>query len=140
MDIHINTSIEYFRYPNTSEEYLRSIKTIVNPQEVWLAFKHDHDPLCEIEINGIRGYADMCGNVMSLHSTKWDDLLCLAAIDPTTYQHYPTPLFSVKEPTSIGLFEDVYKLGYDITPVRGLCDFNNNPIIVRKVRKSRGNS
>lgn len=133
----INIHRKALRYPNTTTEYLRSVQTIVHPQEVWLAFKHDNDPLCEIRVDGKLGYADTLGNVMCLHTMKWDDLLCTAKIDPTSYRPYDTPLFNVREPTSIGLFEDVYKVGYDIIPIRGLIDFNNNPIVIRKVRKTQ---
>jgi len=120
----------------SSKAYENQVRSIVPSGELWVAIKSDDLDIQQIEINGIKGYALMTGEVLSLKGHTWDDIQALARIeDFEVMKFYDEPLFKVvgkEHDIRIGLFSEVYKKGWVLTTHEAFHDFSNNPIVIRK--------
>jgi hypothetical protein len=120
--------------PRGDKQYLYDIHSIVPEGTIWVAFKYNGE-LHRIELGGKTGLAQDDGSVVSLDGLSWNELLYTAMVDSATGELLSDPKFRVAEPIKMGVFDDVFRVGYDIRPMNYHIDFNNNPIIVRKGNK-----
>jgi len=118
------------RLANVSKVYINQVKSIVDPQALWVAVKCD-GVIQEVEVNGKAGFAISTGEVFAIHSLNWNDTLASSVMDEELYL-LPTPAFKTPKEVRIGVFEDVYKRGWLMRPFDSYVDFQNLPILLYK--------
>ena len=120
-------------YAIKTKLYEKEVKSIVPEGSLWGAIKSDGE-MRNVSYCGTQGFALPDESVFVMQGTSLNMLQSLANLDEDTLEPLNVPLFKTIEATKmkVGLFEEVYKRGYIVFSLEGLCDFSGRPIVICK--------